>query len=82
MDTCNVFLVDPDGGKRPYPANLNHRLEKFLEVVSILTGTKNTAINLGDRIYGQDSYNTTLRNLGLRPGMDVELMATFKGGSQ
>lgn len=80
MDPCNVFLVDSDGGKRPYTANLNHRLQKFLEAVTILTGTKNAAISFGDRIYGQDYYNYTLRDLGFRSGMDVELMSTFKGG--
>ena len=77
MDPCNVFLVDKNGGKRTYQANLNNKLKKFLEAVEILTGIKNSSISLGDQIYGQDYSEHTLRQLGFRQGIDVELMSRF-----
>lgn len=80
MDPCSVIIVDSNGGKRPYIANLNHRLIKFLEAMVTLTGTTNTTISLGDQIYGKDFNNHTLRELGFRPGMNIELMTSFSGG--
>ena len=77
MDPCNVFLVDKNGGKRTYQANL----KTFLRAVSTLTGTEYSSINLGDRIYGEDYSEHNLRELGFRQGIDVELMSRFNGGS-
>ncbi|OMJ79930.1 hypothetical protein SteCoe_19963 [Stentor coeruleus] len=80
MDPCNVFLVDSDGSKRSYTANLNQKLAAFLRSISILTGRETTLISLGEQFYGRDYNDYTLRQLGFRQGIDVELMSDFKGG--
>jgi hypothetical protein len=80
MDPCPVFLIDMNGVKRAYQANLNHKLGTFLRLVNTLTGITNESVSVGDIIYGADNHQNSLRNLGFRPGIDVELMSSFAGG--
>ena len=77
MDTCNVFLIDTNGGKRVYQVNLNHKLRTFLRAMSTLTGIEYSSIFLGGQIYGQDYFEHNLRELGFRQGINVELMSRF-----
>lgn len=78
MEKCNIFLVDLDGVKRPYGVNLNQNFNSFLRTMSELDGIEYTSISLSGQIYGQGEYEFSLKQLGFRPGVDVELMSSLK----
>ena len=77
MENCNVFLVDCQGVKRAYNVNLNQNFKIFLKSVSVLVGMECTSICLGSQIYGQGEYEFNLKQLGIKPGVDIELMSSF-----
>lgn len=81
MDTCEVYLIADSGGvKLPFKADLNQRMEIFLEIIRFIIGDENYyGFCIGNRIYMRDHYQQTLRELGFRQGIDIVMLAKYAG---
>ena len=71
-----IILLDPEGNRRCIEFSRNSTLTELLRRIN----TNSYGIIAGDRFMGPEYYNSTLDELEIRNGMDIEMVQKFEGG--